>query len=666
MVMEDPPLEASRRSHYDGNDDDDDDEAAALMMERLLAEEEEAAAAAHNEPPTPVDDDDAANHDHHQPQPPPLAAEDGDDAAAAARIHLLLQQREAPPPPKKRLLNYRSTSFLAFGSLLFYAFRSRRQYYLALVYLSSSKWAYVVTGNAVLALAVTVFDVATHVFLSGLRIQEAEGLNDFFRWNVTETCLALTMFRQELNIVVALEFVWLVTIKCLHHVTVIREQHCRMTEDVIVEGANGWPCLLASHLKILLFLLVLQFIDLWTLHATVSDLLQTGSASVRILFAFEAAILLVSAWSHMLLWHLHLIDSAISYFHEREKPIAQKLLHPWKEYKATLTFAVELQAQAVQFLFYSIFFAIVLSHHGIPINLFREVYMSFMSFKERLMAFIKYRNLMASMNRFEDATDPELDEMGRVCIICRDEMNTADCKKLPGCGHLFHKSCLREWLVQQQTCPTCRADITANERQQTVRNAAAAAAAQRTEEATTTPNLPADHSREDEQGESTENPDALGPPSTSNSTRAEARQISDNLDPISRGEQATFQQRLETPATQRQNLLFYEPMPNENSKKISSGKAQSSKVSAVNFAPALYKVVLEEGVSVWTGDIVMGSLCQSRKITSNALVLCQEIQRYRMPTGETTYLLRIPDGWVREDALERVYTLTKNMDGHWT
>jgi E3 ubiquitin-protein ligase synoviolin len=292
--------------------------------------------------------------------------------------------------------------------------------------------------------------------------------------------------------------------------------------------------------------------------------------------------------------------------------------------------------------------------------------MSFMSFKERLTAFIKYRNLMASMNRFEDATDPELEEMGRVCIICRDEMNTADCKKLPGCGHLFHKSCLREWLVQQQTCPTCRADITANERQQTIRNAAAAAAAQRSEESTTEPNSLADSSREHEQRESTEHPDALVPPSTSNYSRTEANQIFDMPNTQDQTSQGERQQSLGIPSSQRQNLLFYKQFPSNNSTKGSSGKARPSKVSAVNFAPSLYKVISEEGVEVWTGDIVEGSLCQTRRIPSNALVLCLELQRYQMLTGETTYLLRIPDGWVREDALERVYTLTKNTDGRWT
>lgn len=35
-------------------------------------------------------------------------------------------------------------------------------------------------------------------------------------------------------------------------------------------------------------------------------------------------------------------------------------------------------------------------------------------------------------------------------------------KKLP-CGHFFHVHCLRSWLERQQTCPTCRAPVSAPE-----------------------------------------------------------------------------------------------------------------------------------------------------------------------------------------------------------
>ena len=33
--------------------------------------------------------------------------------------------------------------------------------------------------------------------------------------------------------------------------------------------------------------------------------------------------------------------------------------------------------------------------------------------------------------------------------------------RLPGCGHVFHKSCIGKWLQESQTCPTCRANVVA-------------------------------------------------------------------------------------------------------------------------------------------------------------------------------------------------------------
>ena len=58
--------------------------------------------------------------------------------------------------------------------------------------------------------------------------------------------------------------------------------------------------------------------------------------------------------------------------------------------------------------------------------------------------------------RFPPATEEEIREAGGICIICRDDMSEG--RRLP-CGHVFHFACLRLWLQQQQSCPTCRQDI---------------------------------------------------------------------------------------------------------------------------------------------------------------------------------------------------------------
>lgn len=57
---------------------------------------------------------------------------------------------------------------------------------------------------------------------------------------------------------------------------------------------------------------------------------------------------------------------------------------------------------------------------------------------------------------FPKATQEELDNNNDDCAICWDTMSTA--QKLP-CGHLFHTTCLRSWLEQDTSCPTCRLSL---------------------------------------------------------------------------------------------------------------------------------------------------------------------------------------------------------------
>ncbi|CAG2100739.1 unnamed protein product [Medioppia subpectinata] len=59
-------------------------------------------------------------------------------------------------------------------------------------------------------------------------------------------------------------------------------------------------------------------------------------------------------------------------------------------------------------------------------------------------------------SNFPMATNEELEKNSDDCAICWDRMETA--RKLP-CGHLFHNSCLRSWLEQDTSCPTCRTSL---------------------------------------------------------------------------------------------------------------------------------------------------------------------------------------------------------------
>nr|XP_046909661.1 E3 ubiquitin-protein ligase AMFR-like [Dermatophagoides farinae] len=69
----------------------------------------------------------------------------------------------------------------------------------------------------------------------------------------------------------------------------------------------------------------------------------------------------------------------------------------------------------------------------------------------------KHRNYLQVLNLMEEnfptATRDELTDENNDCAICWDRMENA--RQLP-CGHFFHTACLRSWLEQDTSCPTCR------------------------------------------------------------------------------------------------------------------------------------------------------------------------------------------------------------------
>ncbi|XP_022929717.1 RING-H2 finger protein ATL56-like [Cucurbita moschata] len=43
------------------------------------------------------------------------------------------------------------------------------------------------------------------------------------------------------------------------------------------------------------------------------------------------------------------------------------------------------------------------------------------------------------------------------CSICLDGFRKGQwCRKLGGCGHVYHRKCIDSWLVRVSTCPLCR------------------------------------------------------------------------------------------------------------------------------------------------------------------------------------------------------------------
>lgn len=127
------------------------------------------------------------------------------------------------------------------------------------------------------------------------------------------------------------------------------------------------------------------------------------------------------------------------------------------EHRSIFLFYYDFVVDLLKLLVYSVFFGVVVMYYGVPLHIIRDLYLTIRSFVIKIKDIYRYRRATANMNeRYPVASAEELAATDRVCIICREEMESA--RKLP-CGHLFHFRCLRSWLERQQACPTCRRPI---------------------------------------------------------------------------------------------------------------------------------------------------------------------------------------------------------------
>lgn len=89
--------------------------------------------------------------------------------------------------------------------------------------------------------------------------------------------------------------------------------------------------------------------------------------------------------------------------------------------------------------------------------IFMQLRSLFYEVQRRIRRHKNYLRVVGNMEaRFSVATPEELAANSDDCAICWDTMQSA--RKLP-CGHLFHNSCLRSWLEQDTSCPTCRMSL---------------------------------------------------------------------------------------------------------------------------------------------------------------------------------------------------------------
>ncbi|KAI9888942.1 MAG: E3 ubiquitin-protein ligase hrd1 [Vezdaea aestivalis] len=389
------------------------------------------------------------------------------------------------------------------------AFEQRANFYSAAVYLAQSNACLMILTNFLLLIASALMLGLQRLLYGPLRPIEVEQLYEKGWFAVTETCLAMTIFREEVGAWFLVMFVCLLAGKVWGWIGEGRI-------EVLEQQPPANPRLF--HLRLSGSLALSLIFDYLLLDYAVRTVLMQARPNMMVMFAFEFAVLSISSTSTTARYALQLYEAALR--RHQMKELAQDLreerreelriqdeanppdpprpvpvsvmqididdaeLDPigWQN-KPQWLLALDLTTDFCKLSVYFAFFAILFSFYGLPIHILRDVFLTIRSFVKRINDFAKFRKATKEMNeRYPDATADELTR-DDTCIICRDQMSAwrgndeanrpqgrgairraADESKRPkkfACGHIFHFSCVRSWLERHHHCPTCRRPIVA-------------------------------------------------------------------------------------------------------------------------------------------------------------------------------------------------------------
>ncbi|KAI0157321.1 hypothetical protein GGR57DRAFT_63245 [Xylariaceae sp. FL1272] len=398
-----------------------------------------------------------------------------------------------------RLLWYAGASTALATGVVAYAFNQRANFYSAMVYLAQNNLSLMILVNLVLLIHASFVWGLQRLCYGPLRPVEIEQLYEKAWFAVTETCLAMTIFREEVGHYFIVMFTALVTGKVWEWIGEGRV-------EVLEQQPPTNPTLFHTRLSISLLLSLVY--DAWLFYYAVTAVIQQARPNMMVMFLFEFAILGTCSFRTTVRYILSRIETNIvkkqtqTRLDDRRRQAREQRADilrrresddtteaeaaqqeelpdeddidemdievPGWESKGHWVLSLDLMTDFVKLAIYSAFFAILMMFYGLPIHIMRDLFMTARSFVKRLGALLRYRKALQDMNRYPDATSEDL-EREDTCIICREEMRPWDPsavgaversrpKKLP-CGHILHFGCLKGWLERQQVCPTCRRSV---------------------------------------------------------------------------------------------------------------------------------------------------------------------------------------------------------------
>jgi len=339
--------------------------------------------------------------------------------------------------------SYVVLSTLVVAGIVSHAYVTHEQFYPAVVYLSTDKICLAIMYNFAFMLFLLFGKGMLRLFIGSLRDLEIEQLVDSGRGFLADTILFLVFYaptidNKEVGTVQLIQYICCVIFLKVFHLTAqIRVSH--MFEV-------GVPRLIVN-VKLVTLMCMLLAIDVLALQYFYNVASRSSTFFTWILF--EALTMCAVVIVSICKYSVHMVDL--------------RLDNGWPGKSACL-FYIDLMHDVMAMTLFLVFMLtfFVQNPSRLPIYMMADVIQVARKLAQRLRSFRRYRRISANMDaRFLDPTDAEI-EANEHCVICRDSLfEGSKPKKLP-CGHIFHIDCLRSWLVMQQVCPTCRAEISAD------------------------------------------------------------------------------------------------------------------------------------------------------------------------------------------------------------
>lgn len=307
------------------------------------------------------------------------------------------------------------------------------------------------------------------VLYGPLRPIEVEQLYEKAWFAVTETCLAMTIFRGEIGASFLVMFFALLAGKVWGWIGEGRV-------EILEQQPPANPRLF--HTRLMISLILSVAFDYTMLDYIIKEVVGMARPDMMVMFGFEFAILIILSMSTLVRYAISLIDIKIVRRQKQKRveeikkerrdardaharaqvealanspatgeeatlaansttrsaatppgpgpddPIddAEVEVEGWEE-KGRYVFYLDLMTDFFKLVIYLSFFFILFVFYGLPIHIMRDVFLTCRSFFKRIADFIRYRTATRDMNeRYPDATPEEIGGSENVCIICREEM----------------------------------------------------------------------------------------------------------------------------------------------------------------------------------------------------------------------------------------------------